>query len=159
MRQRFVNRNTSNLLAVARLKVIAGQHPVAKAKEKADACRRVHATLLTAKMRVYTFTDGEDVSGFMSGVLQCTAVVGMAAERQLVHDMPREVHSDLAVLRGGMSAMEQTLRRWDSAQAVAIEQALERVERLNALLKAEHVFDAYQDLLAIERKYATATSA
>lgn len=159
MRQRFVNRNTSNLLAVARLKALADQNPVAKAKGKSDARQRVRDTLLTAKLRVYTFTDGEDVSAFMSGVLQCTAVVGMAAERQWAHDMPREVHSDLAVLRGGMSAMEQTLRRWDSAQAVAIEQALERVERLNALLKAEHVFDAYQDLLAIERKYATATSA
>lgn len=158
MRPRFANHNVSRGLASARLKALAARNPVAKAKEKSVGLQKVRDTLLTAKLRVYTFTDGEDVSAFMSGVLQCTAVVGMAAERQWAHDMPREVHSDLAVLRGGMSAMEQTLRRWDSAQAVAIEQALERVERLNALLKAEHVFDAYQDLLAIERKYATAAT-
>lgn len=158
MRQRFVNRNTSNPLAVARLKALAEQNPVAKAREKSDARQRVRDTLLTAKLRVYTFTDGEDVSAFMSGVLQCTAVVGMAAERQWGSGMPRDVLGDLAVLRGGMSAMGQTLRGWDSTQAVAIEQALVRVERLNALLKAEHVFDAYRDLLAIEREYATAAT-
>lgn len=155
MRPRFANHNAS-----AKIKALAARNPVAKAKEKSVGLQKVSDTLLTAKLRVYTFTDGEDVSVFMSGVLQCTAVVGMAAERQwFAAEMPRDVLGDLAVLRGGMSAMEQTLHRWDSTQVVAIEQALVRVERLNALLKAEHVFDAYRDLLAIERKYATATTA
>lgn len=133
----------------------AAAHPVARALAK----RKVHDMLLSAKLQVYLFEDGTDVSQFMSAVLQNVAVVGMAAERQWREDMPRDILGDMRVLRGGMSAIEQTLHRWDSTQAVAIEQCLIRVERLNGLLKAEHVYEAYLDLLRLEAKYATPTPA
>ena len=42
--------------------------------------------------------------------------------------------------------------RWDSRQAVAIEQAIDRTEKLNGLLLAAHVFDAYEDAVRMQHE-------
>lgn len=125
-------------------------NPVTRALAK-DAIRK---HLLMATLKVYSFKAGEDVSEFMSGTIHSVAIVGMAVERQWPTDMPTEVDVDLRVLRGGMSAMEQTLRCWDLSQAVAIEQCLLRVERLNNQLKGEHLVSAYLDVMRIDAQYA-----
>lgn len=66
--------------------------------------------------------------------------------------MEPSVRSAYNVLRGACSALTATIHRWDSAQAVAIEQGIERAERLNKLLKTEYVYDASLELgLHVER--------
>lgn len=124
--------------------------PVMRAIAK-DAIRK---NLLTSMLKVYTYSAGEDVSQFMSGLLFSLAVVEAAVTRQWPTDMPDDVNLDLRVLRGGMSAIAQTLRCWDVTQAVAIEQALVRVERLNNQLKADHLVQGYFDVKVVEAQYA-----
>ena len=134
-----------------RVRVIKGptaNNPVARAIAK----RKIHDALLHAKLRVYTLDDGVDDSAYMSGTLLCMQVVGMAAERQWGAAVPPDIARDLSILRGGLSALHQVFTRWDGNQAVAIEQAIDRTEKLNCLLKAVHVFDAYEDALRMQRE-------
>lgn len=132
-----------------RLRVLKGpvaNNPVAKA----IARRKVHDRLLDAKLRVYTLDDGVDDSDYLSGSMLCMQVVGMACERQWPGERPADVARDMNLLRGGLSALHQVCRRWDSTQAVAIEQAIDCAERMNGRLKAEHVFDAYADAMRMQ---------
>ena len=134
-----------------RLRVVKGptaNNPVARAIAKA----KVHKALLHAKLRIYTLADGVDDSAYLSGTLMCMQVVGMAAERQWGYAVPNDIARDLSILRGGLSALHQVFTRWDSRQVVAIEQAIDRTEKLNGLLLAVHVFDAYEDAVRMQHE-------
>jgi len=138
------------------MKVVTGntaRNPIARA----IARQRVHNMLLSAKLRMFVLDDGVDDSPYLGGVLSCLAVVSRACELQWPDKggsstMAPDVRPDYNVLRGACSALVAVLHRWDSAQAIAIEQGIERAERLNKLLKTEHVYDASLEIgLRVER--------
>lgn len=129
-----------------RFKVVTGntaRNPVARS----IARQRVHARFTAAKLRIFMLDAGVDDSAYLYGVLKTLSVIARACELQWPkkdgeHTMPPEVLLDWRVLRGGCSALEGALTCWDPAQAVAIEQAIDRAERLNKLLKTGPVHAA-----------------
>lgn len=131
-----------------RFRVITGntaRNPVAQA----IARKKVHDRLMAAKLRVYTLDCGVDDSAFLIGVYQSMLVVGRALEIEYwgrEDDMPRETLRDTRVLRGGLSALKDHMDRWDPAQAVAVEQAIDACERLNNIAKTQHVEQAAREI-------------
>jgi hypothetical protein len=125
-----------------RFRVVTGntaRNPVARAIARA----RVHDRLMAAKLRIYTLDEGQDDSDYLSHIQRTMIVVGTAIEAQY-HGatMPIEVSRDERVLRGGLSALQQCASRWDPAQAVAVEQAIDATERLNKVAQTAHLYDA-----------------
>ena len=139
-----------------RVRVVKGttaNNPVARAIAKS----RVRKALLHAKLRIYTLDNGVDDSAYLSGTLFCMQVVALASRRQWGAAPPLEVARDISILKGGLSALHQVFTRWESMQAVAIEQAIDRTEKLNGMLLAVHVFDAYEDALRMQHEAAMST--
>lgn len=130
-----------------RFRVVTGntaRNPVARA----IARQKVHDILLTTKLRVYTLEDGVNDSKFMHGVLKSLVTVARAIElgrQRSYHQLTRDETRDFNVLRGGISALEQNLTCWNSANAVAIEAAVDACERLNKIARTDCIADAAEE--------------
>lgn len=121
-------------------------NPVAKAIARA----KVTKALLHAKLQVYSLEHGAECRGLLTEIGMVLAVIGMAGEldpKVGPHD------SGVRIIRGGLSAINQmnVRAKWDSAQAVALEVAMNAAEDLNRVIKARYVLDAWEKLTEVPR--------
>lgn len=116
-------------------------NPVAKA----IARTKVTKALLTAKLHIYSMDRGADCKGLLLEVGQVLALIGMAGE---LDPKVGAQDSGVRIIRGGLSAINQMITRgkWDPAQAVALEVAMDAAEDLNRILHQRYVLDAWQQL-------------
>lgn len=123
---------------------LTARNPVARA----IARQRVHDRLMAAKLRLYMIEPGTDDSAYLGGVMAVMTVVGRAVEIEYEGregEMPVDVLRDTRVLRGGLSALSSCWKKWDPAQAVAIEQGIDAAERLNKVAKTEFILQAGEE--------------
>ena len=137
-----------------RVKIINGpvaRNPVAKAVAR----QKLKARLTSAKLRIFMLDPGVDDSEYLAPLMHVLLVIARAAEFQWpdTESMPVNERVSYNIIRGGCSAIESVLRRWDPAQAVAIEQAIDRAEMLNAKLRSECIYDANADLNLLVQEY------
>jgi hypothetical protein len=131
----------------SRVRIITDSNTARNPIARAIARKKVHDRLLSAKVRIYMLDRGADDSDQLGALMLVMGTVGRALELEYPDDskMPIEVLRDTRVLRGGLSALNGCWTRWDPAQAVAVEQAIDAAERLNRVAKVEHLYDAGRD--------------
>jgi len=127
------------------LNVITDYKVASNPVAKAIARSKVTKALLQAKLHIYSMDKGADCRPLLLEVGQVLALIGQAGEidpKVGPHD------SGVRIIRGGLSAINQMLVRgkWDPAQAVAIEVAMDAAEDLNRILHQRYVLDAWQQL-------------
>jgi len=113
MRVKYVSKNTA-------------LNPVARAM----AQKKLADDLTTRKIKLYMMEDGEPCADLLENLALMLATIGVASEMD-----PDIGGADVGVriLRGGMSACQALIKtdKWDSAQAVPIERALDEAQVLN----------------------------
>lgn len=124
MRVKYVSKNTA-------------LNPVARAM----AQKKLADDLTTRKIRLYMMQDGEPCADLLEELAVMLATIGVASE------LDPDVGGDdvgVRILRGGMSACQALINtdKWDSAQAVAIERALEEAEALNKRVHPKYIAQA-----------------
>ena len=124
MRVKYVNRNTA-------------LNPVARAV----AQQKLAADLTTRKIKLYMMQDGEPCADLLENLALMLATIGVASE--LDPDVGGE-DVGVRILRGGMSACQSLLKtdKWDSAQAVPIERALDEAQVLNRRVHPKFIAQA-----------------
>lgn len=116
-------------------------NPVARAIARS----KVTKALLQAKLHIYSMGRGDNCKPLLLEIGQVLALIGMAGEldpKVGAHD------SGVRIIRGGLSAINGMIGRgkWDPAQAVALEVAMDAAEDLNRILQQRYVLDAWQKL-------------
>ena len=124
MRVKYVSKNTA-------------LNPVARAM----AQKKLADDLTTRKIRLYMMQDGDPCADLLEELAVMLATIGVASE------LDPDVGGDdvgVRILRGGMSACQALINtdKWDSAQAVAIERALEEAEALNKRVHPKYIAQA-----------------
>jgi hypothetical protein len=128
----------------------AARNPVARA----IARKKVHDCFMAAKIHIYLTEAGVDDSDYLGGVMSAMTVVGRAVEIEYEgneklgippKEMPVDILRDTRVLRGALSALVSCWKKWDPAQAVAIEQGIDAAERLNKVAKTEYITQAGEE--------------
>jgi hypothetical protein len=124
MRVKYVSKNTA-------------LNPVARAV----AQKKLAEDLTTRKIKLYMMQDGEPCADLLENLALMLATIGVASELD-----PNIGGADVGVriLRGGMSACQALLKtdKWDSAQAVPIERALDEAQLLNRRVHPKFIAQA-----------------
>jgi hypothetical protein len=113
MRVKYVSKNTA-------------LNPVARAM----AQKKLERDILVVKLKLYMTPDGAACAHFLEEIALLLATIGVASE------MDPDIGGEdvgVRILRGGMSACQAliTTDKWDSAQVVPIERALDEAQVLN----------------------------
>jgi hypothetical protein len=113
MRVKYVSKNTA-------------LNPVARVM----AQKKLADDLTTRKIRLYMMQDGDPCAAPLEELALMLATIGVASE------MDPDIGGEdvgVRILRGGMSACQAliTADKWDSAQVVPIERALDEAQVLN----------------------------
>lgn len=121
---------------------VVGSNPVARAVAR----DHLAASVTDMKIRLYLMVDGEACAEGMEAIGQTLAVIGYASE--LDPKIGAE-NVSVRVLRGGLSACQQLMlaNKWDSAQARAIDVALDAAMELNMKVSSALISKAASKLL------------
>ena len=113
------------------------KNPIARAVAR----KKLSDAMLTFKLWMYTRSDGDPCADRLDDISLMLATLGVAAE------LDPNIGGDDArvrVLRGGLSACQQLLisDKWDTAQTVAIDRAVECGEELNRIVGTQYIAQA-----------------
>jgi hypothetical protein len=113
------------------------KNPIARAVAR----KKLSDAMLTFKLWMYISSDGDPCADRLDDISLMLATLGVAAELD-----PKIGGEDtrVRILRGGLSACQQLLvkDKWDTAQAVPIERAVECGEELNRIVGTQYIAQA-----------------
>jgi hypothetical protein len=125
MRVRIVDANTA-------------KNPIARAVAR----KKLSNGLLTFKLWMYMSNDGDPCADRLDDISLMLATLGVASELD-----PKVGGEDtrVRILRGGLSACQQLLLndKWDTAQTVSIERAVDCGEELNRIVGTQYIAQAH----------------
>jgi hypothetical protein len=117
------------------------------------AQKKLADDLTTRKIKLYMMQDGDPCSDLLENLALMLATIGAASE------MDPEIGGEdvgVRILRGGMSACQALIKtdKWDSAQVVSIERALDEAQVLNRRVHPVYIARANEIRTEIHNKVA-----
>jgi len=131
---------------MGRFKTITDHNTAMNPVARAIAVHKLRVRLTTCKIKLYTMADGENCTAFMKDLMYMLSIVGRGCMLQFgTEPKDRDTLVGYRVLCGGLSACHDVFTnkgRWDSAQAVAVERAIEEAEKLNRMISPKYLFES-----------------
>ncbi len=126
-------------------RVITDQKVASNPVARAVARQKLRSSLLTLKLQVYSLERGDACAKIVGEVSGLLALVGMAGERDPAIGGD---HLSVRIIKGGLSALAPLAKsnKWDPAQSIAVESALDAAESLSHKAHSRALFSAWADL-------------